>query len=189
MKWYQIELYLTLSKIQILKTLTYQSDLDNQDKEFRLFCSNPLQFQSFWEIFDSSIHSNTSPASINKFSYLKTLLTGKTKDTLNSLELSSGNYDKALAILKSRFGDPQVVILSNIDILLALHPVSGSCNITELCKIYNKVETVSRNLRFEVHAEHFGLILIAVLMKKSSVTFAYKYLETCLRGSWKFQNY
>ena len=88
---------------------------------------------------------------------------------LNSLELTSGNYDKTVAILKSRFGDPQVVIQSNIDILLALHPVSSSSNITNLRKIYDKVETVSRNLqRFEVHAEHFGPILIAVLMKKLS---------------------
>ena len=50
-----------------------------------------------------------------------------------------------MAILKSRFGDPQVVIQSNIDILLALHPVSSSSNITDLRKIYDKVETVSRN--------------------------------------------
>ena len=52
-----------------------------------------------------------------------------------------------MAILKSRFGDPQVVIQSNVDILLALHPVSSSSNITELRKIYDKVETVSRNLQ------------------------------------------
>ena len=37
MKWYQIELYLTLSKIQIFKTLTNQPDLDNQDKKVYLF--------------------------------------------------------------------------------------------------------------------------------------------------------
>ena len=58
------------------------------------FSGNPLQFQSFWEIFDSSIHSNTILAPINKFSYLKTLLTGKAKDALNSLELTSGNFDE-----------------------------------------------------------------------------------------------
>ena len=72
-----------------------------------------------------------------------------------------------MAILKSRFGDPQVVIQSNIDILLALHPVSSSSNITDFRTIYDKVETVSRNIqRFEVHAEYFGPILIDVLMKK-----------------------
>ena len=65
-----------------------------------------------------------------------------------------------MAILKSRFGDPQVVIQSNVDILLALHPVSSSSNITDLRKIYNKVETVTKNLqRFEAHTEHFGLVL------------------------------
>ena len=129
-------------------------------QEIPPFSGNPLQFQSFSEIFDSSIHSSTSLAPINKFSYLKTLLTGKAKDALNSLELTSGNFDEAVVILKSRFGDPQVVIQSNIDILLAL-------NITDFRTIYDKVETVSRNIqRFEVHTEHFGPILIDVLMKK-----------------------
>ena len=85
-------------------------------QEIPPFFCDPLQFQSFWEIFDSSIHANVLLAPINKFSYLKTLLTGKAKDALNSLELTSGNYDEAVAILKSRFGDPQVVIQSNIDI-------------------------------------------------------------------------
>ena len=59
----------------------------------------------------------------------------------------------------------------NIYILVALHPVSSSSNITELRKIYDKSEKVSRNLqRFEVHAENFGPILMAVLMKKRSLT-------------------
>ena len=89
-------------------------------QEIPPFSSDPLQFKSFLEIFDNLIHSNTSLAPVNKFSYLKTLLTGKAKDVLNSLELTSGNYDEAVAILESRSGDPQVVILSSIDILLAL---------------------------------------------------------------------
>ena len=79
-------------------------------QEIPSFSGDPLQFQSFWEIFDSSIHSNASLAPINKFSYLKTLLTEKVKNALNSLKLTSGNYDEAVAILKSRFGEPQVVI-------------------------------------------------------------------------------
>ena len=85
-------------------------------QEIPPFSCDPLQLQSFWEIFDSSIHSNTSLPPINKFSYLKTLFTGKAKDALNSLELTSGNYDKAVVILKSCSGDPKVVTQSNIDI-------------------------------------------------------------------------
>ena len=66
------------------------------------------------------------------------------KNALNSLELTSGNYDEAVATLKSRFGDPQVVIQSNIDILLALQPVSSSSIITDLRKIYDNVESLEK---------------------------------------------
>ena len=133
-------------------------------QEILPFSGDPLQFQSFWEIFDSSIHLNTSFAPINKFLILKLFSPEKQKMH------NEGNCNEAVAILKSRtrFGDPQVVIQSNIDILLALHPVSSSSNTTELRKIYGKVETFSRNLQ---------------------LTFADKYLETCLKGSGKFQNY
>ena len=123
---------------------------------------------------------------MNKFSYLKTLLTGKAKDALNSLERTSGNYDEAVAILKSRFGDPQVVIQSNIDILLVLHPVSSSSNITDLRKIYDKVEAVSRNLqRFEVHAEHFGPILIAVLVENLPSDLHLQVSRNIPQGKWE----
>ena len=155
-------------------------------QEIPSLSGDPLQFQSSWEIFDSSVHSNTSFAPINKFSYLKTFLTGKAKDALNSLELTSGNCDKAVAILKSRFGDFQVDIQSNIDILLALHPISSSSNITDLRKIYDKVETVSRNLqRFEVSAEHFSGILIAVLMKKLPSDLRLQVSRNIPQGKWK----
>ena len=155
-------------------------------QEIPPFSGDPLQFQSFWEIFDSSIHSNTSLAPISKLSYLKTLLTGKAKDALNSLGLTSGNHVEAVAILKSRFGDPQVVIQSNIDILLALHPISSSSNITDLRKIYDKVEAVSRNLqRFEVHAEHFGPILIAVLVENLPSDLHLQVSRNIPQGKWE----
>ena len=129
---------------------------------------------------------NTTLTPINKFSYLKTLLIGKAKYALNSLELTSGNHDEAVLILKSRFGDPQVVIQSNIDVLLALHPVSSSSNITDLRKIYDKVETVSRNLqRFEVHAEYFSPILIALLMKKLPSDLRLQVSRNMPQGKWE----
>ena len=91
-----------------------------------------------------------------------------------------------MAILKSRFGNPQVVIQSNIDILFALHLVSSSSNITELCKIYDKVETVSRNLqRFEVDTEFFGPISIAVLIKNLPSDFCLHVSRNMPQGKWE----
>ena len=69
---------------------------------------DPLQFQTFWQLFNRSIHSNTSLDEISKFLYLKTLLTGKAANLLQGLTLTSGNYNEVLTILKSCFGDPKL---------------------------------------------------------------------------------
>ena len=62
-------------------------------------------FQSFREIFDSSVNSNPNLDKIFKFSYLKGLLKDKTSDAILGLSVSSENYDEEVAILNSRFGD------------------------------------------------------------------------------------
>ena len=105
MKRCHMELYLTLSKIQILETLTSQSDLDYQDKKFRLFPAILYYFTHFRKLF--IVQSIWIPVSLQliNFLILKNLFTGKVKDALNSLELTSGNCDEAVVILKSRFGD------------------------------------------------------------------------------------
>ena len=94
------------------------------------------------------------------FFYLKTLLTGTAKVALNSLELTSGNYDKAVAILKSRFGDPQVVIQSNIDILLALHPVSSS-PFTDLRRLQLSRNMPKRNWEISKSLDEFEKELLS----------------------------
>ena len=78
-------------------------------------------FQSFWEIFESSVNSNPNLDKNSKFSYLKGLIKDKASDAILGLSLTSENYDEAVAILKSRFGDPQIVIQTNMDGLLHYH--------------------------------------------------------------------
>ena len=75
-------------------------------------------FQSFWKIFDRSVNSNAKFDKISEFSYLKDLLKVKASDLIIDLSLTSENYHEAVAILKFQFGDPQIVIQTNIDVLL-----------------------------------------------------------------------
>ena len=74
----------------------------------------------------------------------------------------------------------------NWKILLALHLVSSSSNIAELRKIDDKVETVTRNLQwFEVHAEHFYPILIAVLTNKLPSDFRLQVSRNMPQWKWE----
>ena len=59
MKRCQMELYLTLSKIK-------NSNISVRPRLPRSpFSGDPLHFQLFWEIFDSSTHENTSASRSN----------------------------------------------------------------------------------------------------------------------------
>ena len=131
------------------------------------FYGDPLMFQSFWEIFDSSVNSNPNLDKISKFSYLKGLLKDKASDAILGLSLTSENYGEAVAILKSRFGDPQIVIQTNMDVLLSLPDVESCSHIRLLRKILDVIKTTSRNLRpHNIDSNHYGPILISVIMKK-----------------------
>ena len=84
------------------------------------------------------------------------------------LSSTSENYDAAVTILKSRFGNPQIVIQINMDVLLSLPNIEyTSSDICLLRKMLDAIETTSRNLPpYDIDSNHYGPILISVVMKK-----------------------
>ena len=149
------------------------------------FYGDPLMFQSFWEIFDSSVNSNPNLDKISKFSYLKGLLKDKASNAILGLSLTSENYDEAVAILISRFGDPQIVIQTNMDVLLSLPNVESCSDIRLLRKILDVIETTSRNLRpHNIDSNHYGPILISVIMKKLPEEFRLELSRQMPVGKW-----
>ena len=146
---------------------------------------DPLMFQSFWEIFDSSVNSNPKLDKISKFSYLKGLLKDKANDAILGLSLTSENYDEAVAILKSRFGDPQIVIQTTMDVLLSLPNIESCSDIWLLLKILDAIETTSPNLSpYDIDSNHYGLILILVVMKKLPKEFRWELSRQMPVGKW-----
>ena len=136
-------------------------------------------FQSFWEIFNSSVNSNPDLDKICKFSYLKGLLKDKASDAILGLSLTSENYDEAVTILKSRFGNPQIVIQTNIDVLLSLQNIESCSDICLLRKMVDAIETASRNSRpYDIDSKHYSPILISVVMKKITRGISFTTFET-----------
>lgn len=68
------------------------------------------KWATFWDLFESSIHNNTSLSDINKFNYLNAQLEGCTSEAVAGLRLTSVNYSEAIAILKRRFSNMQLII-------------------------------------------------------------------------------
>ena len=59
------------------------------------FNGRVTEWNSFWDSFNSAIHSNPSISNVNKFNYLQSLLEGSASRAIKGLTLTSANYDNA----------------------------------------------------------------------------------------------
>ena len=56
--------------------------------ELKKFYGNPMHLYPFWESFESAVHKNPKLSSVDKFNYLKSLLTGTAQSSVAGLALS-----------------------------------------------------------------------------------------------------
>ena len=87
------------------------------------FNGDLTKWVTFWDSFDSSIHSNLSLSNADKFNYLNSFLELTAAESIAGLTLTSANYEKAVAILKRRFGNTQLIVNKHMDAL----EDSGNC--------------------------------------------------------------
>ena len=84
---------------------------------------DPLGWQGFWDRFQASIHNNCNIGEIDKFNYLKGCLKGEASDAISGLVLSTENYREAIQVLKTRFGNEQILISAHMESLLKVSKI------------------------------------------------------------------
>ena len=135
--------------------------------EIPSFSGDPLDWQGFWDQFDVSVNLNENVSDVDKFNYLLRFLKGKALSAVKGLSLSSENYGQALSLLKSRFGNPQVLISAHLDKLIKIKKVKSIENVEGLRNLFNEVETCVRNLKsLKVETDTYGCLLIPILKEK-----------------------
>ncbi|VDK18785.1 unnamed protein product [Anisakis simplex] len=103
----------------------YKSELPQTKlPEFR---GDPLEWQGFWEIFESFIDKQNIPAVV-KFMHLKNCLEGNAKTVLESLPITAENYVEAKSILVENFGNSRVIRKRVHHLLQALPKCSERLN-------------------------------------------------------------
>lgn len=72
--------------------------------------------------FDSSINSLLN---VDMFNYLNSFLKLTAAESIARLTLTSANYGEAVAILKRRFGNTQLIVNKHMDVLLNMPAVNS----------------------------------------------------------------
>lgn len=124
------------------------------------------QWAMFWEQYNAAIHNNVSLDDNAKFTYLKTLLTGKAAIAIQGLTPNQACYKDAIELLNNEFGNPEKLIDTYVQKLLALQPVKSRSDITSLKKLFNTATTVTRSLQaLGISASQYGMMLKSVILK------------------------
>ena len=102
------------------------------------FGGDPLKWQTFWDSFDSAVHSNNVLTNVQKLNYLRAHLEGEAARAIAGFPLTSVNYQQSLDLLKDRFGDQQRIINAHMHSLMNLPRASN--NITGLRAFHDAIE-------------------------------------------------
>ena len=78
--------------------------------ELKPFDGNILNWQPFWDSFQSSIDSNSNISPVDKFAYLQSFLSPSASKCISGLTTTAENYNEAVELLKQRYGNTQVLI-------------------------------------------------------------------------------
>jgi hypothetical protein len=116
----QLKQHQEIIEIQTKKEKDNSSPVKLPKLDIILFNGDKMQWNEFWDSFESTVHNNKKLSSIEKFNYLKSKLQGDAK--YSGLNLSNENYDVAVKTLKERFGNVQDVIDMHYNQMINLRP-------------------------------------------------------------------
>ncbi|XP_058828273.1 uncharacterized protein LOC131688138 [Topomyia yanbarensis] len=78
---------------------------------------------TFRDTFKNLISDNAQLTEIDKFTYLRTSLSGEALQEIGSIELSVANYSIAWKSLESRYENKKLLVKSHLDALLSIEPM------------------------------------------------------------------
>ena len=107
-----------------------------------------LELKRFdWDVTKWCTFLDAYEASVHKFNYLNFLLEKTASEATTGLSISTANYEEAIAILKARFGNKQMIIIKHMEGLLNMAPVTSNQDLRGLRRIYDLMEVHIRVLR------------------------------------------
>ena len=163
------EIPLNSSTSGIFNTYSLGTQVKLPKLDLRQFDGDISKWPSIWDAFESSVHSNTKLAPIDKFNYRNSLLVKSANEVIPGLSLTAANYDEAVAILKRRFGNKQLITNKHMKTLLNINSVKSGLNIQVLRQLHDLIESHVKSLKSlgvspSSYGSSYGRLLSSVVM-------------------------
>ena len=102
-----------------------------------------LNFSTFHTAFCAAIHNDVNLTNLQKFQYLRANLKGEALSLVDGLTLTDANYNEAMSLLKTRYGQPHKLITAYMKALWEIPKPDNS--VESIKKFHDNIETYKRN--------------------------------------------
>ena len=151
--------------------------------ELPQFSGNPLMWQSFWDIFEASVHNSNSLTGVQKLSYLRSQLQGEAAHVIAGFQLTGPNYTHSVDLLKERFGQPYKQIDAHMQALIDLQ--SPSATLVGLRDFHDAIEGHIRSLASLGQSQNtYGSLLVTIILGKLPTKIKQNLARTHGRQQW-----
>ena len=151
------------------------------------FDGDLLQWQPFWDSFDSSIHSNINLTDVQKFGYLKAQLEGTAAMIVQGFALTNANFMRAVDFLRERYGQQSKIIHATMQALLTLQPPNST--VSSLRFFYDRMETYIRGLEsLGQNQDMYGSLLVPVVIDKLPANIRKNLARVNENNDWMLQD-
>ena len=129
------------------------------------FEGDPLEWQTFWDSFNSAVHSNNVLSDVQRLNYLRAHLGGEASRALAGFPLTSANYRQSVDLLRDRFGQPQRIVNAHMQALINLP--SPKNEIRSLREFHDAIENHVRGLlALGWTTASYGVLLVPMVLGK-----------------------
>lgn len=136
--------------------------------EMPMFSGDPLNWQSYWNSFETAVDTNPTLSSIHKFNYLKAQLQGDVAQAIASLPLTEMNYAQSVTLLKQRFGQPEKLINAHTHALIELPGPTNELSSLQLLHDITK-DHIRDLAALGISKESYSTILVPIILGKLPV--------------------
>jgi len=130
------------------------------------FDGNIQEWASFFDCFKAMVHNEDTYPAAQKFSYLRSTLTGAALDVVRAIPMTEANYEVALKRLRQRYENKSMIIQSHIRAILDC-PQMETATAGELQSLHSRV--VSHTAALEAigqPVEQWDAWLVTVILRK-----------------------
>jgi hypothetical protein len=130
------------------------------------FNGDMSEWQSFRDLFESSVHKNTSLSGTEKMVHLKSSLTGEAAALLSSFQATDANYKLAWDAVVKRYHREREIVYAHLRKFDVFKTMSSETS-SGLTALADTIEECIRSLKLlKVPVQHWDTIIIYLSVKK-----------------------